>query len=233
MKGVNWIPDDAFPSRIERHRLATRLDQAVDANVNLLRVWGGGLFESDDFYDLADERGLLIWQDFLLACAAYSEEEPLRSEIEAEARENVARIGSHPALVVLNGNNENLWGHEAWGWKPRLEGRSWGAFYYHELFPAIANELAPHVGYTPGARSRRTTSTTPTTPSTARCTSGTSGTRRTIRTTATTGRDSYRSSDGRGRRRGRLSSPGFPTTRSHPSRPECSCTRKPRTATSN
>ena len=151
VKGVNWIPDDAFPSRIARERVEERLQQAADANVNLLRVWGGGLFESDDFYAVADELGLLVWQDFLLACAAYSEDEPLRSEIEAEARENVARIGSHPALVVLNGNNENLWGHEDWGWKPRLQGKSWGAQYYYELFPGIVDELAPQVGYTPGS----------------------------------------------------------------------------------
>lgn len=151
VKGVNWIPDDAFPGRITRDRVEQRLGQAASANINLLRVWGGGLFESDDFYEVADELGLLVWQDFLLACAAYSEDEPMRSEIEAEARENVARLGSHASLVVLNGNNENLWGYEDWGWKPRLEGRSWGALYYHELFPAIVAELAPHVGYTPGS----------------------------------------------------------------------------------
>jgi beta-mannosidase len=151
VKGVNWIPDDAFPGRVERARVFTRLGQAADANINLLRVWGGGLFESDDFYDAADQLGLLVWQDFLLACAAYSEDEPLRSEIEAEARENVARLGSHPSLVVLNGNNENLWGFADWGWQPRLEGRSWGSLYYQTLFPGIVAELAPHVGYTPGS----------------------------------------------------------------------------------
>ncbi len=151
VKGVNWIPDDAFPHRIDRARYAERLGQAVDANVNLLRVWGGGIFESDDFYDLADEKGLLVWQDFLLACAAYAEEDPLRSEIEAEARENVRRLGSHPSLVVLNGNNENIWGYDEWNWKIRLEGRTWGAGYYYEVFPAVVEELAPHVGYTPGS----------------------------------------------------------------------------------
>jgi len=151
VKGVNWIPDDAFPGRIGRERVEERLGQATAANVNLLRVWGGGLFESDDFYDVADELGLLVWQDFLLACAAYSEDEPMRSEIEAEARENVARLGSHASLIVLNGNNENLWGFQEWGWQPRLEGKTWGAHYYYELFPSIVAELAPHVGYTPGS----------------------------------------------------------------------------------
>ena len=122
VKGVNWIPDDAFPARVDRERYARRLDQAVAAHVNLVRVWGGGIHESDDFYDLCDERGLLTWQDFLFACAAYAEEEPLRGEVEAEARENIVRLASRPSLVLLTGNNENLWGYEDWGWKRLLDG---------------------------------------------------------------------------------------------------------------
>ncbi len=151
IKGVNWIPDDAFPSRVSAARYRERLVQAADANVNLIRVWGGGIFESEDFYDTADELGLLTWQDFLLACAAYAEEEPMASEIAAEAREAVVRLGKHPSLVILNGNNENVWGHEEWGWKPRLEGRTWGAGYYYEVFPQLVAELAPHIVYTPAS----------------------------------------------------------------------------------
>lgn len=151
VKGVNWIPDDAFPSRVDRGRYAERLRQAAAANLNLIRVWGGGIYESDDFYELCDELGLLTWQDFLFACAAYPEEEPLRSEIEAEARDNIERIAHHASLVLLTGNNENLWGHEDWGWKERLDGRSWGAYYYHELFPQLIGRLAPHIPYAPGS----------------------------------------------------------------------------------
>ncbi len=151
VKGANWIPDDAFPHRVDRARYARRLDQAEFANMNLLRVWGGGIYETEDFFDLCDERGILTWQDFLLACAAYSEDEPLYSEIEAEAREAVARIGAHPSMVVLNGNNENLWGYQEWGWKLPLDGKTWGEAYYYDLFPAIVAELAPHVAYTPGS----------------------------------------------------------------------------------
>ncbi|WEG08038.1 glycoside hydrolase family 2 protein [Microbacterium horticulturae] len=151
VKGVNWIPDDAFPSRVDRERYARRLGQARAAHVNLVRVWGGGVYESDDFYDVCDELGLLTWQDFLFACAAYPEEEPLRSEIAAEARQNVDRIAHHASLALLCGNNENIWGHEEWGWDELLDGRTWGEHYYRELLPAIVAERAPHVPYIPGS----------------------------------------------------------------------------------
>ncbi|HWJ85575.1 MAG TPA: glycoside hydrolase family 2 TIM barrel-domain containing protein, partial [Cellulomonas sp.] len=122
-----------------------------DAHLNLLRVWGGGIYESDDFYELCDERGLMVWQDFLLACFAYPEEEPHRSELEAEARENVTRLSSHPSLVLWNGGNENIWGHEDWGWKEKLDGRTWGAGYYYDVFPAVVAELDPTRPYAAGS----------------------------------------------------------------------------------
>ncbi len=143
VKGVNWIPDDHFLTRITAERVERRLDQALAANVNMVRIWGGGIFESDDFYRACDERGLLVWQDFLLACAAYPEESPFWEEIEAETRENVVRLMSHPSLVLFNGGNENLWGQADWDWQSRLSGRTWGARYAYELFPSIVAELDP------------------------------------------------------------------------------------------
>jgi beta-mannosidase len=151
VRGVNWIPDDVFADRVTRDRLAARFRQAADANVNYLRVWGGGRYESDDFYDLADEMGFLVGQDFLFACAAYPEEEPFRTEVAAEARENVVRLATHPSLVLWTGNNENLWGHEDWNWKPLLAGRTWGAGFYHDLLPRIVAELDPTRAYWPGS----------------------------------------------------------------------------------
>lgn len=151
VRGANWIPDDAFPHRVTRERYAARIAQAEQANVNLLRVWGGGIFEADDFYDLCDERGILTWQDFLFACSTYAEEEPLRSEVEAEVRDNVTRLAPHPSLVLWNGNNENLWGFHDWDWQPRLQGRTWGLGYYTELLPALLAELDPGRPYTPGS----------------------------------------------------------------------------------
>ncbi|MGC5167869.1 glycosyl hydrolase 2 galactose-binding domain-containing protein [Luteimicrobium sp. DT211] len=150
-KGANWIPDDHLLTRITRDRLARRVDQALGANLNLLRVWGGGIYESDDFYDVCDERGVLVWQDFLLACAAYPEEEPHRSEFEAEARENVVRLMPHPSLVLWNGGNENLWGFMDWRWQEELDGATWGWGYYSELFPAVVHDLDPSRPYAAGS----------------------------------------------------------------------------------
>ncbi|MFD4668622.1 glycoside hydrolase family 2 protein [Lentzea sp. NPDC058450] len=151
IKGANWIPDDHFLTRITRDRLARRVDQAVAMHANLLRVWGGGIYESDDFYDVCDERGVLVWQDFALACAAYPEEEPVRSELEAEARENVARLMSHASLALWNGGNENVWGFADWGWQEQLDGRTWGLGYYDDVLPGIVAELDPTRFYCPSS----------------------------------------------------------------------------------
>ncbi len=151
VRGANWIPDDHLLTRITRERLARRIDQAVGANMNLLRVWGGGIYESEDFYELCDEAGVMVWQDFLLACAAYPEEEPLRSEFEAEAREHVTRLSAHPSLVLWNGGNENLWGYLDWGWQEQLAGRTWGLGYYTGLFPSVIAELDPTRPYAVGS----------------------------------------------------------------------------------
>ncbi|MET9440789.1 glycoside hydrolase family 2 protein [Streptomyces sp. NPDC006610] len=150
-RGVNWIPDDAFPSRVTPERYRTRLTQAADANVDLVRVWGGGIYEDDAFYDVCDELGLMVWQDFLFACSAYPEEQPLRGEVEAEARDNVVRLMPHPSLVLWNGNNENLWGFRDWDWEPALAGDSWGEGYYLGLLPRIVAELDPTRPYAAGS----------------------------------------------------------------------------------
>ncbi|GAA4160813.1 glycoside hydrolase family 2 protein [Gryllotalpicola daejeonensis] len=151
VRGVNWIPDHAFLTEISPERYARRLADAVEANVNLIRIWGGGIYESDAFYERADELGLLVWQDFLFACAAYSEEQHLAAEVEAEAREQITRLAQHPSLVIWNGNNENIWGYVDWGWPALLDGRTWGEGYYRELFPKLLAELDPTRFYSPAS----------------------------------------------------------------------------------
>ncbi|MET3451209.1 glycoside hydrolase family 2 protein [Curtobacterium sp. 1544] len=151
VRGANWIPDHAFLTEMTPERYAARIDDAVEANVNLLRIWGGGIYESDDLYDRCDELGILVWQDFLFACAAYAEEPWLADEVEPEVREAVTRLSPHPSLVVWNGNNENLVAYAEWGWRPSLVGRTWGNGYYRSLLPSIVAELDPSRPYTPGS----------------------------------------------------------------------------------
>jgi beta-mannosidase len=145
-KGFNWIPDDCFLDRAcDPGRVRKRIQQAVDAGANMLRVWGGGIYETDEFYRICDELGVMVWQDFPFACAMYPEEEPFWSEVEAEARENVARLSHHPSLVLWNGCNENIWAYRDWGWKddPDVVGKTWGKGYYLDLLPRIVRELDP------------------------------------------------------------------------------------------
>ena len=151
LKGGNWIPDDCFLPRVTEADYRRRLTQAREANMNAIRVWGGGVFEDDAFYDLCDELGLLVWQDFLFACAGYPEEEPYRSEVEAEVRDNLARLAAHPSIALYNGCNENIWG--TWDWGPdwvalRESGeRTWGLGYYLDLLPRLVAELSPDRPY--------------------------------------------------------------------------------------
>lgn len=151
IKGANWIPDDCFPSRISSERYADRISQAVQANVNLLRVWGGGIYESDAFFELCDEAGVLVWQDFLFACAAYPEEQPHFDNVREEAIDNIVRLSSHPSLALWNGCNENIWGWFDWEWQEPLGDLTWGMRYYVELLPDLVAQLAPHVPYWPGS----------------------------------------------------------------------------------
>src|SRR5699024_1302088 len=81
-KGANWIPDDCFPVRLTAEDYRAGVADALEAGMNTLRIWGGGLYESELLYELCDEAGIMVWQDFTTACAAYSELEPLRSEFE-------------------------------------------------------------------------------------------------------------------------------------------------------
>ncbi|MEQ4717970.1 glycoside hydrolase family 2 protein [Nonomuraea sp. B19D2] len=150
VRGANWIPDDCFPARVTQERLAERFAQTCEAHVNLLRVWGGGLYEGEEFYDLADELGIMVFQDFPFACAAYPEEEPLYSEVVAEAGEQVVRLAPHPSLMMWIGNNENFMGHADWGWEEQLSGRAWGEAYYLDVLPRVVAELDPTRPYWPG-----------------------------------------------------------------------------------
>ncbi|MGL5691318.1 MAG: glycoside hydrolase family 2 protein, partial [Bacteroidales bacterium] len=111
MKGANYIPQDNFLPRVTDAQYEKTIQDAVDANMNMLRIWGGGIYENKIFYDLCDEKGLLVWQDFMFACSLYPAEGELLDNIREEAGYNVKRLRNHPSVAIWCGNNEN---HYAW-----------------------------------------------------------------------------------------------------------------------
>src|SRR5215203_3140669 len=150
-RGADWIPADSFVGAIPDERYENLLRAARDANMNMLRVWGGGIYEHDVFYDLCDSMGLLVWQDFMFACAVYPEEPgSFVSEVEAEAGYQVRRLRSHPCLALWCGNNENQWIHDRTFWD-REDTTVPGALYYHELLPRVVAELDGETPYWPGS----------------------------------------------------------------------------------
>lgn len=105
-KGANWIPQNSFVSEYSRERYDDLLTSAADAHMNMLRVWGGGIYEMDEFYDLCDEKGILIWQDFMFACALYPADEQFFALVRAEAQHQVKRLQHRACLSLWCGNNE-------------------------------------------------------------------------------------------------------------------------------
>jgi beta-mannosidase len=107
-KGANWIPIDALPGRVTRQRIDHLLGSAAQANMNMLRVWGGGQYESEDFYDLCDEKGLLVWQDMMFSCALYPSSPAFLASVEKEIRHQITRLRDHPCIALWCGNNEDV-----------------------------------------------------------------------------------------------------------------------------
>lgn len=116
-KGANFIPDDALLPNVTPERYKRILEDVKAANMNMLRVWGGGIYEDDKFYDEADRNGILIWQDFLFACTTYPHDPLFLKRVEAEAEYNIKRLRGHASLAMWCGNNEIYEGVRYWGWK--------------------------------------------------------------------------------------------------------------------
>jgi beta-mannosidase len=116
-KGSNWIPADAFPTRISDAYLEGLIRSAAESHQNMLRVWGGGLYEEERFYDLCDRYGILVWQEFIFSCSIYPLDDPAFVEnVRIEAIQNMRRIRHRACLALWCGNNEMEWGWESWGW---------------------------------------------------------------------------------------------------------------------
>jgi beta-mannosidase len=150
-RGANWIPADSFLSEVGEDRYRDLLELAVEGNMNMLRAWGGGVYEKESFYRTCDELGLLVWQDFMYACALYPDHDPaFRAEAEREARAVVRRLRNHACLALWCGNNENDWLDDQSHWQE--PGRDFpGKRICHKVLPSVLAELDPGRFYWPSS----------------------------------------------------------------------------------
>jgi len=157
MKGANYIPQDIFLSRVADDDYEKLIKSAADANFNMLRVWGGGIYEKDIFYDLCDKYGILVWQDFMFACAMYPGNTEFLDNVKREAIFNVKRLRGHPCIVLWCGDNEILSAWSRWGWKEDVyenQGQNivdtvWKAYdkIFHNILPEVVKEFDPGRSY--------------------------------------------------------------------------------------
>lgn len=154
-RGADYIPDDCFYPRITEQILKRDIEACVFANYNCLRVWGGGYYPSDEFYDLCDEYGILLWQDFMYACNIYDLTPDFVENIKEEAKDNLLRFRNHACLALLCGNNEmeTAWTDwkDAQGHAPSLKRDYLIQFEY--IFPQIVSKIAPDTFYWPSSPS--------------------------------------------------------------------------------
>jgi beta-mannosidase len=148
MKGANYIPNDIFPARVTDQMYQNVIHTSKISNINMLRVWGGGIYEYDRFYDLCDENGILVWQDFMFACAMFPDDDAFLNNVKEEANDNIKRLRNHPSIAMWCGNNEILAAWYGWGWKKSEEAKSkenadkiWKSYtdiFHHILPDAVA-----------------------------------------------------------------------------------------------
>lgn len=151
MKGANYIPEDSFLPRVSDSITKRRIKDAVDANMNMIRVWGGGVYSSDCFYEECDKNGILVWQDFMFACAMYPGNEAFLNNVKQEVIDNVNRLQNHPSLAIWCGNNESDEGWKNWGWQKQYKyseadsTKIWNDYeqLFHQLIPETLDSLLP------------------------------------------------------------------------------------------
>ncbi len=162
-KGANYIPQDIFPTRVTPEQEESLILSAKAANMNMIRVWGGGIYETDHFYDLCDRHGILIWQDFMFACSMYPGNTEFLDNVRQEAIDQVRRIRHHACLALWCGNNEIdlAWAQYnplgGWGWKQRYKKKTrkkiWEAYQavFHRILPEVVADLDPVTDYWPSS----------------------------------------------------------------------------------
>jgi beta-mannosidase len=140
VKGANWIPADSFENRVTGAVLDRLLESTVAANMNMLRVWGGGVYQPDEFYDKCDELGIMVWQELMFACAMYPRDPSYLRSAAIEVQEQITRLMHHVSIVTWSANNEN---EVALGWFPEtlsnrdLYAADYYVLYIQHLLPAI------------------------------------------------------------------------------------------------
>ena len=146
-KGANWVPVSIFAGSVTTSDYKKLLDSAAESNMNMLRVWGGGYYEANEFYELCDQLGIMVWQDFMFACAYYPDRQWFLEEVKKEAATIIRRLRNHPCLVLWCGNNEiDLMHHTGkLGKSKKFHGKK----IYHELLPPLVGELDPDTEYIP------------------------------------------------------------------------------------
>ena len=147
-KGSNWIPADSFPTRISDDYLEGLIRAAADTHHNMLRVWGGGFYEEERFYDLCDRYGILVWQEFIFSCSIYPLDDPeFLNNVQHEVIENMRRLRHRASLALWCGNNEMEWGWCDWGWnRAELQDMkaAYDRFFHHTLREWCLGEDADH-----------------------------------------------------------------------------------------
>ncbi len=153
MKGANFIPADNFLPRVTKEKYRQLIKLAKESNMNMLRVWGGGVYEDDEFYNQCDENGILVWQDFMFACAMYPWDNTFLAKVQAEAEYNIRRLANHPSLALWCGNNENDEGWQNWGWQNSYNDEQksliWNGYkkLFHELLPSLVKNYSGGISY--------------------------------------------------------------------------------------
>lgn len=150
-KGACWVPATSFVGNAESEPYDRLLGQAVRANMNMIRVWGGGVYEPDCFYDLCDRLGLLVWQDFMFACAPYPDDAAFAVSVRAEVEHQVRRLRRHPSIALWCGNNENQAIHRINEDVSGVASPLPGATLYDDVIPGVLAALDPTVPYWPGS----------------------------------------------------------------------------------
>ncbi|MDP3435661.1 MAG: glycoside hydrolase family 2 protein [Bacteroidales bacterium] len=159
MKGANYIPQHSFITEVADNHYREVINTAVKSNMNMIRVWGGGVYEKEIFYELCSRSGILVWQDFMFACAMYPPDDNFAQSVKREAQYQIKRLRNYPALAMWCGNNESNEGWHNWQWQkshkiaPADSAKLWNGYLriFHDILPGAVNELDPGRFYLPSS----------------------------------------------------------------------------------